>query len=203
METKITEQEQWTEIIQAKTGWFDVDLKGLWRYRDLILLFVRRDFVAAYKQTILGPLWFIIQPLLTTVVFTIIFGNIAKISTDGLPPMLFYFAGNIIWGYFQKCFIGTSNTFTSNEGIFGKVYFPRLAVPISIIISDLLHFGLQFLFFLCFLSYYIITGAKVQPNAALLLTPILLLIMGTLGLGAGIVISSLTTKLCLLRPGCI
>ena len=175
-------------------GWFDVDFKELWRYKDLILLLVRRDFVAIYKQTILGPLWFIIQPLLTTIMFTIVFGNIAKISTDGLPKMLFYLSGTVTWSYFASCLNSTSNTFIANAGIFGKVYFPRLAVPISIVISNLISYGLQFVFFLCFMAYFLICGSDIHPNIAILLTPVLLLIMAGLGLGLGIIISSLTTK---------
>ncbi len=192
MQTETTEQ--WTSIIKPKVGWFDIDLKELWQYRDLIMLFVRRDFVSIYKQTILGPLWFIIQPLITTVMFTIVFGNIAKISTDGLPKMLFYLSGTVTWSYFARCLTGTSNTFVGNAGIFGKVYFPRLAVPVSIVISGLISYGLQFILFLCFVVYFMIQGAGVQPNIAILLTPVLILIMAMLGLGMGIIISSLTTK---------
>jgi len=192
MKTEITAQ--WTSIIQSKVGWFDIDLKGLWRYRDLIFLFVRRDFVSVYKQTILGPLWFVLQPLFTTIVFTVVFGNIAQISTDGLPKILFYFSGTVTWTYFSNCLNGTSSTFISNAGIFGKVYFPRLSVPISIVISKVITFGLQFLFFLCFMAYYMSAGANVQPNMAIFLTPALLLLMASLGLGFGIIISSLTTK---------
>jgi len=186
--------EQWTSIILPKVGWFDVDFKELWRYRDLILLFVRRDFVAIYKQTILGPLWFIIQPLLTTIMFTIVFGNIAKISTDGLPKMLFYLSGTVTWSYFASCLNSTSDTFIANASIFGKVYFPRLAVPIAIVISNLISYGLQFAFFLCFLTYYMIMGSDIHPNLTILLTPVLLVMMAGLGLGLGIIISSLTTK---------
>ncbi|MCP4351295.1 MAG: ABC transporter permease [Desulfobacterales bacterium] len=192
MQTEPTEK--WTTIIEPKVGWFDIDLKELWQYRDLIMLFVRRDFVSIYKQTILGPLWFIIQPLVTTVMFTIVFGNIAKISTDGLPKMLFYLSGTVTWSYFARCLTATSNTFVGNAGIFGKVYFPRLAVPISIVISGLISYGLQFILFLCFVVYFMIQGAGVQPNIAILLTPVLILIMAMLGLGMGIIISSLTTK---------
>ncbi|MCP4112648.1 MAG: ABC transporter permease [Desulfobacteraceae bacterium] len=192
MQTETTEQ--WTNIIKPKAGWFDIDLKELWKYRDLIMIFVRRDFVSRYKQTILGPLWFLIQPLFTTIVFTIVFGNIARISTDGLPKIIFYLSGTVMWTYFAQCLNTTSNTFVANAGIFGKVYFPRLTVPISIVISNLINYGLQFAFFLCFLVYYMIQGADIQPNIAILLTPVLLLIMAALGLGIGIIVSSLTTK---------
>jgi len=191
---KIETDEQWTSIILPKVGWFDIDFKELWRYKDLILLFVRRDFVAIYKQTILGPGWFIIQPLLTTIMFTIVFGNIAKISTDGLPKILFYLSGTVTWSYFATCFNKTSETFVVNAPIFGKVYFPRLAVPISIIISNLISYGLQFAFFLCFLAYFLISGSNIHPNLAILLTPVLLVMMAGIGLGMGIILSSLTTK---------
>lgn len=184
----------WTSIIRPRTGWFDIDLKEIWRYRDLILLFVKRDFVAQYKQTILGPLWFIIQPLLTTVMFTVVFGNIAKIPTDGLPMILFYMAGTVSWNYFSECLNKTSQTFIANAGLFGKVYFPRLAVPLSIIISSMITFGLQFVFFLLFLGYYIVTGADVHPNVHILMTPVFLLMMAGLGLGLGIIVSSMTTR---------
>jgi lipopolysaccharide transport system permease protein len=186
--------EQWTAIISPEVGWFDIDFKELWRYRDLILLFVRRDFVSVYKQTILGPLWFILQPLFTTLTFTVIFGHIAKISTDGLPKILFYLSGIVTWRYFADCLNKTSSTFVENAGIFGKVYFPRLAVPLSIIISNLFSYGLQLVLFLCFGAYFMLKGVDVHPNTTILLVPILLLLMAGLGLGLGIIISSLTTK---------
>lgn len=185
---------EWTTIIKPRTGWFDINLRELWQYRDLTLLFVRRDFVQFYKQTILGPLWFFLQPFFTTVVFTIVFGNIAKIPTDGMPPMLFYMAGTITWTYFSTCLTKTSDTFIANTNIFGKVYFPRLAVPVSIVITNMITFGLQFLFFLGFLVYYAAIGAPVQVNWNVLLLPLLLLMMAALGLGTGIIVSALTTK---------
>jgi lipopolysaccharide transport system permease protein len=186
--------EKWDLTILPRRSWWDLRLRELWHYRDLIGLFVWRDFVAYYKQTILGPLWYLIQPILTTLVFTVIFGNVAKLPTDGLPPFLFYLAGNTIWSYFAPCFTSTSNTFTANAGIFGKVYFPRLAIPISIIISNLISFGIRFGVFLAFLVYFLLTGAEIHPNLWILLLPILLLIMAGMGLGLGISISSLTTK---------
>lgn len=189
-----TPHEEWDLIIRPKRSWWNLRLGELWRYRDLILLFVWRDFVAVYKQTILGPLWYVIQPILTTSVFTVIFGNIAKLPTDGLPPFLFYLAGNTVWGYFSTCLVNTSNTFTSNAGIFGKVYFPRLSVPISVVISNLLSFGIRVGLFLAFLAYFLLAGSAVQPNLWLLLLPVLILIMAGLGLGLGIIVSSLTTK---------
>lgn len=192
LETK--EQETWSLIIRPQRAWWDLRLGELWRYRDLVRLFVWRDFVAYYKQTILGPLWYLIQPILTTVVFTVIFGNIAQLSTDGLPPFLFYLAGNTVWTYFSASLTSTSNTFTGNAGLFGKVYFPRLAMPVSVVISQLISFGIRFLVFLGFLIYFIASGTDVHPNWWILMLPILLIIMAGLGLGLGIIVSSLTTK---------
>jgi len=192
--TQALPEENWTQIIRPQGRQFDLKLHELWQYRDLIVLFVRRDFVAQYKQTILGPAWHFIQPLLTTLTFTIIFGKIARIPTDGLPPFLFYMAGTILWGYFSGVLNGTSNTFTGNAGIFGKVYFPRLAVPVAGLLSRLIAFGLQFLFFLGFLAFFMLGGAEVSPNAWVLTTPLLLIIMAALGLGLGVIVSSLTTR---------
>ena len=181
-------------IIRPQRNMLDLRLGELWHARDLIMLFVRRDFVSVYKQTILGPLWFLIQPLLTTVVFTFIFGGVAKLPTDGLPPFLFYMSGTVIWSYFSTCLTKTSDTFISNTNLFGKVYFPRLAVPVSILISTLIAFGIQFVFFLGFMGYFALGGAALHPNWWILFTPALLLLMAGLGLGFGIIISSLTTK---------
>lgn len=194
METEVVNQENWTLVIRPQRAWWDLRLGELWRYRDLVWLFVWRDFVAYYKQTILGPLWYLVQPILTTSVFTIIFGNIAKLSTDGLPPFLFYLAGNTVWTYFSACLASTSNTFTGNAGLFGKVYFPRLVMPLSIVISQIISFGIRMLVFLGFLFYFMSTGADVHPNWWILSLPVLLFIMAGLGLGMGIIISSLTTK---------
>lgn len=194
METQSSNQENWSLVIRPQRAWLDLRLGELWRYRDLIWLFVWRDFVAYYKQTILGPLWYLIQPILTTVVFTVIFGNIAKLSTDGLPPFLFYLAGNTVWTYFSACLTSTSSTFTSNAGLFGKVYFPRLAMPLSVVISQIISFGIRMLVFLGFLIYFMLSGADVNPNWWILLLPVLLLAMAGLGLGLGIIVSSLTTK---------
>lgn len=187
-------QKKWTLIIRPQRAWWDLQLGDVWRYRDLILLFVWRDFVAYYKQTILGPLWYLIQPILTTVVFTVIFGNIAKLPTDGLPPFLFYLAGNTVWVYFSACVTSTSDTFAGNAAIFGKVYFPRLSVPISVVLSNLISFGIRMGVFLGFLIYFVLKGAAVQVTWWALLLPVLLIIMAGLGLGFGIIISSLTTK---------
>ncbi len=189
-----TENQNWTMIIRPQNPWFDLRLDELWRARDLIAIFVWRDFVATYKQTILGPLWYLIQPLLTAITFTVIFGNLARLPTDGLPQFLFYMAGTVIWSYFASCLTKTSNTFTANAGLFGKVYFPRLSVPVSILISNLIMFAIQFLQLVAFMVYFWLAGAAIQPNAWVLLTPVLLLMMAGLGLGFGIIISSLTTR---------
>ena len=192
LETK--EQESWSLVIRPQRAWWDLRLGELWRYRDLVWLFVWRDFVAYYKQTILGPLWYLIQPILTTLVFTVIFGNIAQLSTDGLPPFLFYLAGNTVWGYFAACVQNTANTFTGNASIFGKVYFPRLAIPISVVLSNIFSFLIRLLVFLVFLGYYLLVGAKVTPNWWMLSLPLLVFLMAGMGLGIGIIVSSLTTK---------
>src|SRR5512141_2218325 len=181
-------------VIEPQRSLFDLRLGELWRYRDLVMLFVRRDFVSVYKQTILGPLWYLIQPLLTTLTFTVIFGNIASLPTDGLPQFLFYMSGTVVWSYFAACLTKTSETFVNNANLFGKIYFPRLAVPVSILISNLIAFAIQFTFFLAFMLYFALTGAAIHPNWWILFSPILLLLMAGLGLGLGIIISSLTTK---------
>jgi lipopolysaccharide transport system permease protein len=184
----------WTEIIEPHGHIFDLKLKELWKYRDLIYLFVHRDFVAQYKQTILGPAWHFIQPLFTTIIFTIIFGKIAQLSTDGAPPFLFYMSGTVIWTYFATVLTATSNTFVGNAAIFSKVYFPRLAIPVANLVSRLISFTIQFFFFLCFLGYFIWQGSAIQPNIWVLATPLLLLMMAGLGFGLGIIISAMTTR---------
>lgn len=184
----------WTTIIKPKTGWFDINLKELLQYKDLIIMFVKRDFKTLYKQTILGPLWIVINPLLTTIMYTIVFGNIANISTDGMPQIVFYMLGTTVWTYFSTCLTKTSTTFTGNAAIFGKVYFPRLVTPISTVVSGLINFGVQFMMFLCFAIYYYIIGAPIHPNIYILITPLLLLQLACLSLGFGVIISSLTTK---------
>ena len=188
------EDQHWSMIIEPQRSLLDLRLGELWRYKDLVLLFVRRDFVSVYKQTILGPLWYLIQPILTTLTFTVIFGQIASLPTDGLPQFLFYMSGTVVWGYFADCLNKTSNTFVQNAGLFGKVYFPRLAVPISILISNLVTFAIQLTLFIVFMLFFMWTGNRVNPNWYLLLLPILILMMAGLGLGFGIIISSLTTK---------
>jgi lipopolysaccharide transport system permease protein len=190
----IQELDKWDMVIGPQRNLFDLRLRELWHARDLILLFVRRDFVSIYKQTILGPLWYLIQPLLTTIIFTFIFGNIAKLPTDGLPPFLFYMSGTVIWAYFSSSLTKTSETFVGNANLFGKVYFPRLAVPVSILISNLIAFSIQFGFFLAFMAYFVLKGTVLHPNWWILLTPVLLLMMAGLGLGFGIIVSSMTTK---------
>lgn len=186
--------EKWDLIIQPRTGWFDLHLQDLWRYRDLIFLFVKRDFVTFYKQTALGPLWYIIQPILVTVVFTVVFKKIAGISTDGVPAYLFYLSGIVPWNYFADCLNQTSNTFVKNVGIFGKVYFPRLTVPVSIVIINLAKFGIQIILFAGFYIYFVASGSFVRPTLPILLLPVLIFQMAVLSIGAGILVSSLTTK---------
>lgn len=180
--------------LEPKNGWFDIDLKEVWRYRDLIWLFTKRTFILRYKQTILGPLWVILQPLMTTLIFTVVFGGIAGIPTDGVPQVLFYMGGNAVWGFFAACLNGTAGTFTGNASVFGKVYFPRLVSPISTMISSMADFGIQLGMFLIFWVYYLITG-QVSPNyIGILMLPVILIYLGLLGLGFGIIVSSMTTK---------
>jgi lipopolysaccharide transport system permease protein len=186
--------DRWTLIINPVATLHDLNLKGVWQYRYLIYLFVKRDFVARFKQTILGPLWFIIQPLLTTVMFTVVFGKIANIPTDGLPKILFYMTGIVSWTYFSSCLNATSTTFVSNASLFGKVYFPRLTIPLSVVISNLATFLIQFVLLLGFMVYFWIKGAQISLNAYVLLLPFLLALMAGMGLGFGIIVSSLTTK---------
>ena|SRR5690606_5825040 len=186
--------EQWTETISAKSSLLSLDLSEVWRYRDLVYMLVRRDFVTMYKQTILGPLWFIIQPLLSTLMFYFIFVVLAKTQGKGLDAMLFILCGQVIWTYFSDTLNKTSAVFTSNSHIFGKVYFPRIIMPLSITVSGLMKFTVQFLIFITLLVYGYFTGADVKPNAWLLLFPVLVLLMGMLGLGLGMIFSSLTTK---------
>ena len=188
-------KENWTEVISPKRSLLDINLKEIWRYRDLIMLFVRRDFVSQYKQTILGPIWLFIQPLFTTLTFFFVFNQIAKIPTGNIDPILFYLSGITLWNYFSECFNKTSNTFVANAGIFGKVYFPRLATPISIVFSNLIKLGIQVLLFLAIMAYQIIfKGAEVNINLHILILPFLIILMAVMGLGLGIIFSALTTK---------
>ena len=190
MENKNTEC---TNVISSEHSLFKLNLKEVWDYRDLVYMFVKRDFVSSFKQTILGPLWFFINPIFTTVVYLIVFGNIANLSTDGAPKILFYLAGVTLWNYFSSSLGGTSNVFVGNAGIFGKVYFPRLVMPITIVISNLMRFGVQFLLFLVVFFYYWYKG-EVTPNWWVLFTPIFILMMSLFALGVGMIFSSLTTK---------
>lgn len=195
MTIDIHEEENWSLIIEPQRALLDLRLGELWRYKDLVMLFVRRDFVSVYKQTVLGPIWYLIQPLLTTLTFTFIFGSVASLPTDGLPQFLFYMSGTVVWSYFASCLTTTSETFVQNANLFGKVYFPRLAVPVSILISNLITFLIQFAMFLAFVLYFVLRGTPIQLNWLwIALSPLLMLIMAGLGLGFGIIISSLTTK---------
>lgn len=190
-----TEQENWSTVIKPKEKLLSVDLKEIWAYRDLMMLFVKRNIITQYKQTILGPLWYLIQPLMTTIMYMVVFGGIAKISTDGLPQPLFYLAGISFWQYFADCLNKTSNTFVTNAGIFGKVYFPRLVTPLSDVISNLVRFGIQFGLFLCVYAYYqIFTDVTIHTNWYALLVPVLVMMLAGLALGFGILFSSMTTK---------
>ena len=184
----------WTDTIEPQSRLFELGLSEVWRYRDLIILLVRRDFVSSYKQTILGPVWIVIQPLITTLMYVFIFGNIAKLSTDGLPVLLFYMSGVTIWNYFAQTLTATASVFRDNAAIFGKVYFPRLAIPLSIVISSLIRFAVQFTLFLIVCAYYSVMIQTIHSNAILLLMPLLIVIMGLLSLGLGMIFSSLTTK---------
>lgn len=180
--------------ITAKRNWFDINIKELWKYRDLIVMFVKKDFSLIYKQTILGPAWILLNPFLTTVIYTIVFGNIANLSTDGVPKILFYMAGNALWSFFAECINKTANTFKDNAHVFGKVYFPRLTKPIATVLSAAVNFCVQMLMFVCFWGYFIVTK-QVHPNwASILALPAVLLVMGGMALGCGIIVTSLTTR---------
>lgn len=187
-------QEQWTKIIKPKTGWFELNIREFIQYRDLIFLFVKRNFSVQYKQTILGPLWFIINPLMTTLLFTVVFGSMAGFSTGGVPQFAFYLCSTAIWQYFSTCITQTSSTFTSNENIFGKVYFPRLTMPVATVIFSLINFFVIFVVAVFVDIYYIITGAGIRITGFVMLVPIIVFQTALLGLGMGIIISSLTTK---------
>lgn len=188
------QKDTWLFEITPKNNLLDLNLKEVWQYRDLLLLFVKRNIITAYKQTVLGPLWYVIQPLFTSVIFTLIFNNVANITTGTVPPFLFNLAGITIWNYFTACFSGTSNTFSANAGIFGKVYFPRLIMPLVVVISNLVRFAIQFFIFILFFVYYYTNGAAISINKYIILFPVMVLIMGMLGLGLGMIISALVTK---------
>ena len=189
-----TDTQNWTKIIEPQSSLFSLNLKEVWRYRDLCYMFVRRDLVVQYKQTILGPLWYVIQPLMTTIIFTIIFGKVAKIGTDGIPQVLFYLSGLTCWGYFSTCLTATSTTFLDNQGVFGKVFFPRMTVPISVVISNLIKFGIQLVLFIAFWFYFFFSGANIAFQWQIVIFPMLVIIMAGLGLGFGMLFSSFTTK---------
>jgi lipopolysaccharide transport system permease protein len=191
------ESSDWDLVIKGHSSLFDLKFNDLWRYRDLLVMFVKRDFVSFYKQTVLGPLWFFIQPIFTTIVFTFVFGNLAGISTDGLPQQLFYLAGITSWNYFSDCLTKTSTVFRDNANIFGKVYFPRLIMPLSIVVSNLVRFGVQLLLMVCMMIYfyfYPIAGTSFHVTSAIFLFPMLVILMALLGLGLGLIITAMTTK---------
>jgi lipopolysaccharide transport system permease protein len=190
----VDKTKDWLFEISSKKRAVDFNVKELWHYKDLLLLFVKRDIVTFYKQTVLGPIWFVIQPLITSVIQFIIFSKIASIPSDGVPYFLFVLAGNIIWFYFSDCLKATSETFTSNQNIFGKVYFPRIIMPLKVAVSNLIKFGIQFVFFLIVLFYYIYQGAPIHLNSLVLFLPLLLLVIAFIALGTGMIISSLTVK---------
>jgi lipopolysaccharide transport system permease protein len=187
-------RKDWDLEIKPHSNYFQLHLKDVWNYRDLLFLLVRRDFVSFYKQTIFGPLWFFIQPIFTTIIFTFVFAKMAGISTEGVPPPLFYLSGTVAWNYFADCLTKTSTVFRDNAGIFGKVYFPRLIIPLSIVISNLIKFSVQFLLFVIILFWYTFKGESIQTNGYLILFPVILLFMALLGLGIGLVVTALTTK---------
>lgn len=192
-----TKNTEWLYTISSKSKLINFNFNEIWQYRDLLFLFVKRDLVTVYKQTVLGPLWYVIQPLFTSVIFTLVFNNLGNISTGGIPPFLFNLAGITAWGYFKQCLTRTSNTFASNQSIFGKVYFPRVIMPMSTIVSNLFKFIIQLLIFVCFYLYFVFftnQATQVTPQLSILLLPILVLVMGILGLGLGMIISSMTTK---------
>jgi len=190
----ISDSENWDLVIEGRAPLFDLKLSEVWNYRDLLLMFVKRDFVSFYKQTVFGPLWFFIQPVFTTIIFTFVFGNLAGLSTDGLPQPLFYLAGITAWNYFAECITKTSTVFKDNANIFGKVYFPRLIVPLSIVTSNLVRFGVQMLLFVGMMAYYAAVGGTFRLTWAIVLFPVLVLLMALLGLGLGLIITALTTK---------
>lgn len=191
---KLIEKENWTMEINSNPRWLDLNLKELWLYRDLISLIIRRDFVAVYKQTILGPIWHLTEPLVTTLTYAFIFGVIASISTDGLPRILFYLSGIMLWTYFSNGLLSTANTFNNNAGMFGKVYFPRMVMPIATIISGIIAFAMQFLLFLLLVGFHYMKGENIQINSYALLTPFLVLLIAGLGMGLGTLLSSVTTR---------
>ena len=194
LQTTRPAEEGWTTVIRPKTGWFDIDLNELWHYRDLITMFVKRNFTVLYKQTILGPAWIILNPLITTIIFNVVFGGMANMPTDGVPGFLFYMAGNTVWTFFANCVNNTANTFVTNSQVFGKVYFPRLTMPISQVLTSLINFGIQAVMYLIFWGYFFATGSGITFTLWALAIPFVMLEVMLLGLGVGIIVSALTTK---------
>lgn len=191
----MTNQTQnWTEEIKSNTNLLSVNVKEIWHYRDLIYMLVKRDFITFYKQTILGPIWFFVQPILTSLIYLVLFGQVAKLSTDGLPQLAFYLSGITIWNYFSESLSKTSTVFKDNSGVFGKVYFPRLIMPLAIVVSGLMKFSIQFGLFIAVVLYYTFVDETIQPNSWVLMTPVLIVLMATFALGLGMIFSSLTTK---------
>lgn len=189
-----TNTNQWTEVIESKHNLFSLNLKEVWRYKDLVYMLVKRDFITSFKQTVLGPIWFFINPIFTTVMYVIVFGNVAGLSTDGAPKLAFYLAGVTLWNYFSSCLTGTSTVFRGNASIFGKVYFPRLVMPLSVVISNLMRFGVQFALFIAVVIYYYFAEGTIHPNIWILATPFLILLMAGFAMGMGMIFSALTTK---------
>ncbi|MCI0920769.1 ABC transporter permease [Sphingobacterium rhinopitheci] len=189
----LSEAENWTEVIEPHSSLLSLNLKEVWRYRDLLLLLVKRDFVTYFKQTILGPIWFFVNPIFTTIMYTFVFGNLAGLSTDGAPQVAFYLSGIVMWNYFSNSLNQTANVFTTNANIFGKVYFPRLIMPLAVVTSNLMQFAIQFLLFIAVVIYYSYIG-KLHPNLWVLMTPILIVLMAGFALGLGMIFSSMTTK---------
>jgi lipopolysaccharide transport system permease protein len=194
VQTTTEDNQDWTEVIRADSSTLTFNTKDIWRYRDLLLLMVRRDFVATYKQTILGPIWFFLQPVLTTITFSLVFGAMAGISTDGVPMVLFYLGGLTLWNYFSECLTKTATVLKDNADTFGKVYFPRIIMPLSIVVSGLMKLGIQLGLFIAVWVFYLLTANIIHPNIMLLLLPYLIVLMGALGFGFGMIITSLTTK---------
>lgn len=193
-EVNIEDQQQWDFEIKPHASLFNLHLNDVWRYRDLLMLLVRRDFVSFYKQTIFGPIWFFIQPVFTTIIFTIVFSRLAGITTEGVPPLLFYMAGIVAWNYFAECLTKTSTVFKDNANIFGKVYFPRLIMPLSIIFSNLVKFAVQFILFALILVWFMMQGKPIHPNAYIFLFPVIIFLMAIQGLGWGLIVTALTNK---------
>ncbi|GGF08396.1 lipopolysaccharide transport system permease protein [Chishuiella changwenlii] len=194
MEQNNQPNENWTQVIESKHNLFSLNLKEVWNYKDLVYMLVKRDFVTSFKQTVLGPIWFFINPIFTTIIYVVIFGNVANLSTDGSPKFAFYLAGVTLWNYFSTCLMGTSSVFKTNATIFGKVYFPRLVMPLSVVISNLMRFAVQFVLFIAVVVYYYFTEGNVHPNIWILATPFLILLMAGFAMGMGMIFSSMTTK---------